>query len=101
MRMTVADVHKVLGSVHKMNMGGNRVVLDGARSYMENKYNGKKTKIYYEDGQYMLYLWVPAGRATTQVDKGVVHENRFAILATEEVPAASASRSGFPRPGSK
>ncbi len=34
-RILCADVKKVLGSVHKMNMGDNVVVvLDGERSYM-------------------------------------------------------------------
>jgi hypothetical protein len=28
MRMTVANVQKVFGSVHRMNLGGNKVVLD-------------------------------------------------------------------------
>ncbi len=32
LRMQCADVKKVLGSVHKMNMGGNVGVLDGDRS---------------------------------------------------------------------
>ena len=33
MRVQRADVKKVLCSVHKMNMGGNVVVLDSERSY--------------------------------------------------------------------
>ena len=36
LRMTCADVQKVLGSVHRMNKGGNVVVLDGDASYMQN-----------------------------------------------------------------
>ena len=32
LRIQRADVKKVLGSVHKMNMGGNAFVLDGERS---------------------------------------------------------------------
>ena len=43
-----------------MNMGGNVVVLDGERSYMQHKESGKKTRIEYEDGQYVMYLWLPA-----------------------------------------
>ncbi len=38
---------KVLGSVHKMNVGGNVVVLDGDESYMQNKETSKKTRINY------------------------------------------------------
>jgi hypothetical protein len=103
MRMTVADVHKVLGSVHKMNMGGNRVVLDGARSYMENRNSGKKTKIHYEDGQFILYLWVPAGRqrAVKEHNRMENSRNRFAILATEGEEEVRASLPGFPRQGSQ
>jgi hypothetical protein len=101
MRMTVADVHKVLGSIHKMNMGGNRVILDGARSYMENRSSGKSTKIHYEDGQFILYLWVPAGRR--RAGKGIVENsgNRFAILATEGEDDVRVSSPGFPRQGSQ
>ena len=60
MRIQRADVKKVLGSAHKMNVGGNVVVLDGEKSYMQNKTTMKKTKIEYEDGQYIMYLWLPA-----------------------------------------
>ena len=84
MKVQCADVKKVLCSVHKMNVGGNVVVLDGEKSYMQNKESGQKTKIHYEDGQYVLYLWLPtkgeeAQRETEKVLKG----NRFAILAAE------------------
>jgi hypothetical protein len=98
MRITCADVHKVLGSVHKMNMGGNRVILDGSRSFMENKMSGKRTKIHYEDGQYILYLWVPAGKKDIVKDegKGFKDGNRFAILGMEDAQAEVA-RPGFPR----
>ena len=34
MRVQCADVKKVLCSVHKKNLGGNVVVLDGEKSYM-------------------------------------------------------------------
>ena len=83
--MTCADVRKVLGSVNKMNMGGNVVVLDGDKSYMCNKKSGQKTKIHYEDGQYVMYIWVPAKAASGGEEyhhrlKG----NRFAILAADE-----------------
>jgi hypothetical protein len=54
MKIQCADVKKVLGSVHKMNMGGNVVVLDGRRSYMQNKETGQKTRIEYESGQYVM-----------------------------------------------
>ena len=38
MRMTCADVHNVLGSVHRMNRGGNMVVLDDDESNLQNKH---------------------------------------------------------------
>ena len=84
MKVQCADVKKVLCSVHKMNVGGNVVVLDGEKSYMHNKESGQKAKIRYEDGQYVLCLWLPtkgeeAQRKTEKVLKG----NRFAILAAE------------------
>ena len=44
------DVRKVLGSVHKMNMGGNVVVLDGDKSYTQNEEADEKTRINYEQG---------------------------------------------------
>ena len=87
-RMTCADVHKVLGSVHKMNKGGNVVVLDGDRSYMQNKRTGQKSNIHYEDGQYVLYKWVPAPSKETAIQEpakpNVLTVNRFAILAGED-----------------
>jgi hypothetical protein len=100
MRMTVADVHKVLGSVHKMNLGGNKVVLDGDRSYMEGK-NGKRIKIHYKDGQFIMYLWVPSMKeqAKPKVENAVRVQNRFAILASGADDAAVAP--GFPRPGNQ
>jgi hypothetical protein len=93
MRMTVADVNKVLGSVHRMNRGGNKVVLNGDNSYMEGR-NGKRTKIHYKDGQFIMYLWVPAVKKGPKED-GVKVQNRFAILAAGEEPEAP----GFARPG--
>ena len=36
MKVQCADVKTVLCSVHKMNLGGNVVVLDGGKSYMQN-----------------------------------------------------------------
>ncbi len=61
-----ADVKKVVCSVHRMNMGGNAVVLDGERSYMQHKESGRKSRIEYEDGQYVMYLWRPARQEEVQ-----------------------------------
>jgi predicted RNA-binding protein len=92
MRMTCADVQKVLGSVHRINMGGNRVMLDGDQSYMECRRTGRRTPIKYENGQYILYLWVPAVKSEMNTEKVENKGSRYAILAAEEEAA------GFPRP---
>ena len=68
MRIQRADVKKVLCSVHKMNMGGNVVVLDGEKSYMQHKESGRRTRIEYEDGQYVIYLWMPLRREEARGD---------------------------------
>ena len=84
MRVQCADVKKVLCSVHKMNLGGNVVVLDSERSYMQNKESGRRTRIEYEDGQYVMYLWMPSRSEEAQEEtEKVLKGNRFAVLATE------------------
>ncbi len=57
---------------------------------MQNKESEQKTRIHYEEGQSVMYLWLPtkgeeAQKETAQVLKG----NRFAILATENVQVFS------------
>jgi hypothetical protein len=84
LRIQCADVKKVLGSAHKMNLGGNVVVLDGERSYMQNKETGKKTRINYENGQYVMHVWVPAKETMIKEESDkVLKGNKFATLATE------------------
>jgi hypothetical protein len=34
-------------------------VLDGDRSYIQNKEASKKTRINYEQGQSVMYVWGP------------------------------------------
>ena len=41
MAMQCADVTKTLGSVYRMNQGGNAIILDGSNSYMVQKKSGK------------------------------------------------------------
>ncbi len=84
MRVQCADVKKVLCSAHKMNLRDHVGALDGGESYMQKKENGQKTRINYEEGQYVVYLRLPSKveevqRETEKVLKG----NRYAILATE------------------
>ena len=85
LKMQCADVRKTLGSVHKMNQGGNVVVLDGNQSYMVNKKTMQKTRIQYEDGQYVFSIWVPSKRSEVPAaEKTVLQGNRYSVLAMEE-----------------
>ena len=89
MRGQRADVKKVLASVHKMNMGGNVVALDGDESHVQNKETSEKTWIKYEQGQCIMYVWAPAGEVAKETEK-VLKGNRFAMLAMQgEVHQAS------------
>ena len=93
LKITCAEVDKVLGSVHWFNAGGNVVVLDGKSSYMQNKTTGKKTRIEYESGQYVMYLWVPSTKEVVEREsERILKGNRFALLAMES------AASGFTRP---
>ncbi len=51
---------------------------------MQNKENGQKMRINYEEGQYAMYLRLPSKgeEVQTETDK-VLKVNRFAILAAE------------------
>jgi hypothetical protein len=92
-KITCADVDKVLGSVHRFNAGGNVVVLDGGSSYMQNKKTGQKTRIEYESGQYVMYLWVPSTKEVVEREsERILKGNKFALLAMES------EQSGFTRP---
>ncbi len=84
MRIQCADAKRVQGPVHKMNMGGNVVVLDGDKNYVQNKETNKKTRTNYEQGQYVMCVWAPVregevAQETEKAPKG----NRFAMLAAE------------------
>ncbi len=83
-RIQCADLKKVLGSVHKMNTGGSVVVLGGDESYTQNKETNKKTRINYEQGQCVMYVWAPVkeGEVVKETEKAL-KGNRFAILAKE------------------
>ena len=58
MAVQCAEVTKTLGSVYRLNQGGNVVVLDGKDSYMVNKKSGKRIPIKEEHGQFAIYIWV-------------------------------------------
>ena len=53
LRIQLVDVKMVLGSVRKMNTGGNVVALGGDESYAQNKETNEKTRINYEQGQHV------------------------------------------------
>ncbi len=84
LRTQLADVKKVSGSVHKMTMGGNVVVLDRDRSYTQNKETNEETRISYEQGQCVVCVWAPVteGEVAKETEK-VLKGNRFATPATE------------------
>ena len=85
LRVQCADVKKTLGSVHRMNQGGNVVVLDGDRSYMVNKRTHQKTRIKCEDGQYVIYIWAPGrNKEVPLAEERVKKGNRYSVLAMEE-----------------
>ncbi len=79
-----ADVKKALGSVHEMSMGGKAVVLDGDERYTQNKDTNQKSRINYEKGQHLMYVWAPVkeGEVAKETEK-VLKGNLFAMLATE------------------
>ncbi len=86
LRIQRAGVKKVLGSVRKMIMGGIVVALDGDRIYVQKKETSKKTRINYEQGQYVMRIWVPVteGTVAKETDE-VLKGNCFAIMAAERV----------------
>ncbi len=69
MRAQRADVKKGLCSVHKVNLGGNVVVLDGEKCYVQNKAMGSRSRINYEEGRCVVYLWLPS------MEEGVAEES--------------------------
>ncbi len=85
MKMQHADVVKVLGSVHKMNLGGDVALLDDNKSFTQNKETGRKTRIEYEGGQCVMQLRVPSDRKIKNEEESkMLKGSKFAILATEK-----------------
>ena len=88
MRMTVADVGKVLMSVAKVCESGYRVVFDEEGSYMEEKRSGTRTKLHKKNGVYVMNLRTESkkeqqewSQAKTQRRNG--SENRTAGFARQ------------------
>ncbi len=83
-RVQGADVKNVLRSAREVNFGGTVEVLGGERSYEQNKSAGRETRANYEEGQRVVYLWVPSKEEEVREESEKVPEgNRFAVLATE------------------
>ncbi len=52
---------------------------------MQHKETGRKTRIEYENGQYVMYLWAPSDHKTKEEDEDkVLTGNKLAILATHK-----------------
>jgi hypothetical protein len=88
MSVQCAEVKRTLGSVYRMNQGGNMVILDGKNSYMVNKKTGARTPIREENGQFAMYIWVKdpevnsvAMPCSVPVKQTVPTCNRFEALA--------------------
>ncbi len=85
--LQVCDVNKCLLSTAKLNEAGQRVMLDGDRSYIEDVKSGDKIPVRYHNRVYYLKVWVRAAAG------GGVQ----AVLRKEDTVDTVAS--GFPRPG--
>ncbi len=58
-------------------------MLDGGRSYTQNKENGPRARINYE-GRYVAHLRLPSEEEEAQEEtEKVLKGNRFAVLATQ------------------
>ena len=83
--LQVCDVNKCLLSTAKLNEAGQRIMLDGDRSYIEDVKSGDKILVRYHNRVYYLKVWVRA------VAEGGVQ----AVLRKEDTCVAS----GFTRQG--
>jgi hypothetical protein len=85
MAVQCADVTRTLGSVYRMNQGGNVIVFDGSNSYMVNKKSKKVTPIKQENGQYVMYIWVKDEESkVAAVSREVPTQNRFEALRSSD-----------------
>ena len=82
MKMNVADVKKTLAAAIQLNYAGNKVILDGDESYIENKASGEIIPLQVVNGEYVFDLWVQAA-APEQVPVKI-KGNRYAALVEED-----------------
>ena len=61
MRITVADVSKVLASVSKICECGSRVIFDEEGSYIEDKQSGERTPLHKRNGVYVMDMRIRKG----------------------------------------
>ena len=73
-----SDVTKPLGAAREILKGGNRIVLDDAGSYIENKTTGKRIPIRRENGMFVVTMTLPKGE-----DRRM--EKQYAVLATGDM----------------
>ncbi len=90
MRALRADAKKALYSAHKMNLWGHVVMFDVGGSYVQEKENGRKTRINYEGGQYVTYLWLPSKEEEAQEEaERASKSDCFAMSAAESEQVCS------------
>ena len=61
MKMTVAQVSKVMASVANICECGNTVVFDEDGSYIKDNSTGQRTHIHKRNGVYVMDIKVPKG----------------------------------------
>ena len=54
----VCDVNKCLLSVARLNEANQLVVLDGPKSFIQDKESGEKVRVDYHNKSYTLRAWV-------------------------------------------
>ena len=80
MKMTVAQVSKVLASVAKICECGNTVVFDEDGSYIKDKNTGKTTPIHKRNGVYVMDIKVPKGPKLTGSEVGAVEQDSGGVF---------------------
>ena len=75
MKMTVAQVSKVLASGSKICECGNTVVCDEDGSYIKDKKTGKKTQIHKRNGVYVMDIRMRNGPIVEQGSMGAVDQD--------------------------
>ena len=85
MTMQCADLRKTLASVHRVNQGGDTVVLDGDESYVWHRKTGKVTPIEDADGQYVFHIWVQKDEHLARKESyKILKGNKYAALVVDD-----------------